>query len=181
MSEPLESIETLKKLYPFRYKTPEIDSSVYQAPGSFVLGDVVIGKYSSVWFNTVIRGDVNFIRIGEGTNIQDMSMIHVSFQSFPTIIGNFVTVGHSVLLHACRVGDHTLIGMGSCVQDGAEIGDNVLLGAGSLVTPGTKIPSGSKAFGRPAKVVGQLTEKEIAHVKWNAEHYMRLSKSYRLS
>lgn len=178
MSEPQESIETLKKLYPFRYKTPQIDKSVFLATGSQVIGDVVLGKNSSVWFNTVIRGDVNYIRIGEGTNIQDLSMIHVSFESFPTIIGNFVTVGHSVLLHACTVGNYSLIGMGSCVLDGAEIGDEVLLGAGSLVTQGTKIPSGSKAFGRPAKVVGQLTPEERAHLKWNGEHYIRLSRSY---
>ncbi len=179
MSEHHESIDNLKALYPFRYKIPQIDKSVFLAEGSQVIGDVVIGKNSSVWFNSVIRGDVNYIRIGEGTNIQDLSMVHVSFKSFPTEIGNFVTVGHSVIIHACKIGNYSLIGMGSCVQDGAEIGDFVLLGAGSLVTQGMKIPSGSKAFGRPAKVVGQISEEEKAHIKWSAEHYVRLASSYR--
>lgn len=164
--------------YPYRYSKPNIDASVYLAEGSRVLGDVTIGKESSIWFNTVVRADVNFVRIGERTNIQDLSMIHESFKASPTLIGNCVTVGHSVLLHACTIGDFALIGMGSIVLDDAEIGDFVLLGAGSLVTQGTKIPARSKAFGRPAKVVGQLTDEEIEKLKWSAAHYVRLSRSY---
>lgn len=132
-----------------------------------------------MWFNAVLRGDVNYIRVGEGTNIQDLSLVHESYQKSPTIIGSHVTVGHSVILHACRVGDLSLIGMGSTVLDDAEIGDEVLLGAGSLVTQGMKIPSGSKAFGRPAKVVGKLTEEERAFLRWSANHYVLLAKTYR--
>jgi len=121
---------------------------------------------------------VNFVKIGEKTNIQDMTLIHESYQKKPTIIGNSVTVGHSAVLHACIVGDFSLVGMGSVILDDAELGDYVLLGAGSLVTPGTKIPSRSKAFGRPAKVVGTLSEEEIKFLTASADHYVRLSRTY---
>lgn len=170
--------EALKRHFPHRFVPPKIHPSVFQAPGSRIHGDVEIGKESSVWFNAVMRGDVNYIRIGEKTNIQDLSLIHVSFEGNPAIIGNAVTVGHSVVLHACSVRDYSLIGMGSCILDGAEIGEYVMLGAGSLVTQNTKIPSGSKAFGRPAKVVATLTEEEREHLRWSAEHYVRLAKTY---
>jgi carbonic anhydrase/acetyltransferase-like protein (isoleucine patch superfamily) len=151
------------------------------APGAHVIGDVVLGKESSVWFNTVLRGDVNYIRIGERTNIQDLSLVHESYKKSPTIVGNHVTVGHSVILHACTVGDFSLVGMGSVVLDDAEIGDFVLLGAGSLVTQGAKIPSGMKAFGRPAKVVGPITDEEREFLKWSAEHYVQLARTYLFS
>jgi carbonic anhydrase/acetyltransferase-like protein (isoleucine patch superfamily) len=164
--------------YPHRYIKPKIESSVFVAPGAHVIGDVQIGKESSIWFNTVVRGDVNFVRIGERTNIQDCSLIHESYKTHPCIIGDDVTVGHSVILHACTVGNFSLIGMGSIVLDAAEIGEFVLLGAGSLVTQGTKIPSFSKAFGRPAKVVGKLTEEEIERLKFSAAHYVQLASTY---
>lgn len=169
----------LKKHFPFRYQPPKIDPSVFLAPGSHVHGDVWIGKESSIWFNCVLRGDVNYIRVGERTNIQDMSLVHVSYQANPTIIGNDVTVGHSVVLHACTIGNFALIGMGSVILDEAEIGDYVLLGAGSLVTQGTKIPPRTKAFGRPAKVVGELTDEELEHLRWSADHYVNLAKTYK--
>lgn len=178
MLSPSE-LERLKKHFPHRFTEPKIDPSVFLAPGSHVLGDVTIGKDSSVWFNTVIRADVCYVRIGEKTNIQDCSLIHESFPSTPVIIGDGVTVGHSVTLHACKIGNYSLIGMGSTILDGAEIGDFVLLGAGSLVTPGTKIPSGMKAFGRPAKVVAELTQEEKDRLKWSANHYVDLAKTYR--
>ncbi len=150
------------------------------ADGVRIYGDVTIGKESNVWFNAVMRGDVNFIRIGERTNIQELSLIHVTYEGNPAIIGSNVTVGHSVILHACTVGDFSLIGMGSTILDGAEIGDFVLLGAGSLVTGNNKIPSGMKAFGRPAKVVGPISEEERAYLKWSADHYVDLARTYRL-
>lgn len=125
-----------------------------------------------------MRADVNFIKIGEKTNIQDMTLIHESYKKNPTVIGNSVTIGHSVVLHACTIGDFSLVGMGSVIQDEAELGDFVLLGAGSLVTPGTKIPPRSKAFGRPAKVVGALTDEEIQLLTSSADHYVRLSRTY---
>ena len=181
MSEHQKEIEELKKHFPHRYTNPIVDPTVFRAPGSQVIGDVVIGKESSIWFNSVIRADVNYIRIGERTNIQDFTMVHESYKASPTIIGNSVTVGHSVLLHACTVRDFALIGMGSILLDDVEIGEFVLLGAGSLVTQGTKIPAGSKAFGRPAKVVGQLTEEEKEKLRFSADHYVRLAQTYRFA
>ncbi len=141
-------------------------------------GDTWIGKATSIWFNTVVRGDVNYIRIGDNTNIQDNSLVHVTGGGHPTIIGNNVTIGHSVIIHACTIKDFSLIGMGSILLDGAEIGEYVLLGAGSLVTQNTKIPSGSKAFGRPAKVVAELTEEEREMIRASADRYVALAKTY---
>jgi carbonic anhydrase/acetyltransferase-like protein (isoleucine patch superfamily) len=170
--------EALQSKYPHRYKDPKIHSSAIILPGVQIHGDVEIGKESSVWFNSVIRGDVNYIRIGDRTNIQDLSLIHVSYKALPTIIGNDVTVGHSVVLHACTVKDFALIGMGSVILDGAEIGEYCLIGAGSLITQGTKIPAGTKAFGRPAKVVGELTQEEREKLEFSARHYVNLAKAY---
>ncbi|MBY0369124.1 gamma carbonic anhydrase family protein [bacterium] len=167
-----------KKDYPHRFATPKIHTSALVFPGAQVWGDVHIGAEASIWFNSVVRGDVNYIRIGDRTNIQDLSMIHVSYKASPTIIGNDVTVGHSVVLHACTIKDFALIGMGSTILDDAEIGEFVLLGAGSLVTQGTKIPAGKKAFGRPAKVVGDLTDEEKERLRFSARHYVNLAKSY---
>lgn len=164
--------------FPHKKKTRQLASGVYLAPGAHVVGDVAIGEGSSLWFNTVARGDVNSIRIGCRTNIQDLCMVHVS-GNHPTVIGDDVTVGHGAILHACTIGNQVLIGMGSIVLDGAEIGDQVLLGAGSLVTPGTRIPSGKKAFGRPAKVVGDLTESEIEKIKASSTRYVLLAAEYR--
>jgi carbonic anhydrase/acetyltransferase-like protein (isoleucine patch superfamily) len=178
MSELPELTGDLKRDYPHRFEIPQIHSSAKILTGAQVYGDVHIGKESSVWFNAVVRGDVNYIRIGEATNVQDLSLIHVSYKASPTIIGNGVTIGHSVVLHACTIRDFVLVGMGSVVLDDAEIGDYVILGAGSLVTPRTKIPSGSKAFGRPAKVVGQLTQEERDKIEFNARHYVNLAKTY---
>lgn len=143
-----------------------------------IWGDVIIGRESSIWFNTVIRADVNSVRIGERTNIQDLSLVHVTHEGHDTNIGNHVTVGHSVILHACTVRDFALIGMGSIILDGAEIGEYALVGAGSLVTQNMKIPPRVKAFGRPAKVVGELSEKEIEELRFSAQHYGDLSRLY---
>lgn len=166
---------------PHLFHKPQIDASVYVASGAKILGDVVIGKESSVWFNSVIRADVNFVRIGERSNIQDLTLIHESYKASPTIIGNSVSVGHSCVLHACTIKDFCMVGMGSTILDDAELGEFVLLGAGSLVTSGTKIPAYSKAFGRPAKVVGKLTPEEIDHLKWLADHYVKLREIYQSS
>lgn len=169
----------MRREFPHRYNTPVIDPTVWIAPGAQVMGDVHLGAQTNIWFNAVIRGDVNFIRIGSRTNIQDLAMVHVSHGTFPTVIGDEVTVGHGAILHACTIQSNTLIGMGSVILDGAEIGEYVLLGAGSLVTEGAKIPSGSKAFGRPAKVVGQLSKEERAYMHESAARYVRLMQSYR--
>ncbi len=144
-----------------------------------VIGDIVIGENSSIWYNVVIRADVNSVRIGKNTNIQDNSVIHNS-DDFPTIIGDDVTVGHNAIVHACSVGNKVLIGMGAIVLDGAEIGDETIIGAGSIVTSGKKIPSGVLALGSPAKVIRELTVEEKKSLIDSAEKYVKLSKDHKV-
>ena len=152
----------------------KIDETVYIADGAKLIGNAItIGKNSSIWYNSVIRCDENeSIAIGDGTNIQDLSMMHTG-PGFSIKIGNGVTVGHMCLLHGCTIGDNTLIGMGSIVMDDAVIGSNCIIGAGSLVTGGTVIPDGHMAFGRPAKVVKELTDEQIKGNIYSAEVYIR--------
>jgi carbonic anhydrase/acetyltransferase-like protein (isoleucine patch superfamily) len=164
---------------PYQGKTPRLGNEVFIADTAMVIGDVEIGARSTVWFGAVIRGDVYYIRIGEETSIQDNSVIHVTHGQYATVIGNRVTVGHSVTLHGCTVRDRCIVGMGSTVLDQADIGERCILGAGSLVTPGTKIPPGHLALGNPAKVKRPLTEKELAWIESSADHYVELAKTYR--
>ena len=159
-------------------KLPEIGAQTFIAPTATVIGEVRIGEKSSVWFGSVIRGDVHKIEIGSYTNIQDLSMCHVSYQKAALKIGSYVTVGHSCILHGCTVGDRVLIGMGSIVMDQVEIGDDCIIGAGSLVKEKTKIPAGTLALGRPAKVIRPLTKEELDYLKKSAQHYADLSTSY---
>lgn len=159
-------------------ESPKVHPSVFLAENSVVIGDVEIGEDSSIWFGTVVRGDVNYIRIGKGTNIQDNSVVHVTHHTHPTIIGDFVTVGHRVILHGCRVGNHVLIGMGAVVMDGVEVDDFVLVGAGALLTPGKKFPSGVLVAGFPAKVVRELKEEEIELIKASARNYINYKNVY---
>jgi len=153
-------------------------------PRATVIGEVVLGGNSSVWPGAVIRGDVNSIHIGADTNIQDNSVLHVSHKTAadpvggPLVIGDRVTVGHSVILHACTIEDECLIGMGSIVLDKAVVKKHVLLGAGSLVPEGKILESGHLYLGRPAKAVRPLTAEEIAYFNYSAEHYIRLMRSY---
>lgn len=132
--------------------SPEIHESVFVAPNATVIGDVTIDEYASIWFGTVLRGDIAPIKIGKHSNIQDLSILHET-PDMPLIIEDYVTVGHKVTLHSCTIRKNALIGMDSTILDGAEIGEGAFIGAGSLVTPGTKIPPKTLAFGRPAKVV----------------------------
>ena len=159
--------------------TPKLEGDVFVADGAHVIGDVVLGEAASVWFNTVVRGDVHRIRIGPRTNVQDLSMCHVSSGTWPLTIGSDGTLGHRVVVHGCTIGDRVLVGMGSVVLDGAVIGDDVLLGAGSLVTPGTRIPSGVLALGSPAKPKRDLTDEERATIVASAAHYVRIANTYR--
>ncbi|MGD6781543.1 gamma carbonic anhydrase family protein [Sutcliffiella horikoshii] len=145
------------KIYPYLDKNPQIDETAYLADFSVITGDVTIGKESSIWFHTVIRGDVAPTIIGDRVNIQDQSLLHQS-PNKPLIIEDDVTVGHQCTLHSAFVRKNALIGMGSIILDGAEIGEGAFIGAGSLVPPGKRIPPNSLAFGRPAKVVRELTE-----------------------
>ncbi len=143
-----------------------------------VVGDVVMGEACSAWFHAVIRGDVNYIRIGDRTNVQDLCMLHVTHDTHPLIIGNDVTVGHHVVLHGCTIKDRVLVGMGAIIMDGAEIGEDSIVGAGALVTEGTIVPPQSLIFGSPAKVKRPVSEKELAWIKESAENYVRYARTY---
>ena len=155
----------------FLRKQPKLGKQVYIASTGVVVGDVTLGAHSSVWYHAVLRGDINRIVVGHHTNIQDNAVLHLA-DDYPCILGNWVTVGHSAIVHACKVGDETLIGMGAVILDGAVIGKQSLIGAKALVTQGMKIPPGSLVLGAPAKVVRKLTPKERASLKRWAQKYV---------
>lgn len=157
--------------------SPEIDGSVFVAPNATIIGRVKIGKESSIWYNAVIRGDIESVTIGERSNIQDFCMVHVP-DFIGVEVGDDVTVGHRVTVHGCKIGNNCLIGMGAIIMDNAEIGDNCIIGAGSLVTQGTNIPSGSMAFGSPAKVKREVSKEEIEYIAKSAGHYYEYSRTY---
>ncbi|MBI1820711.1 MAG: gamma carbonic anhydrase family protein [Nitrospirae bacterium] len=165
-------------IIPYQGICPIVPSSVFIAPGAVIIGDVEIGESSSVWFNTVVRGDVHFIRIGSNTNIQDLSMLHVTRKTHPLKIGNNVTVGHRVILHGCTIGNLCLIGMGAVVMDGAVVEDGAFIGAGSLVSEGSVIPAGMLAFGVPAKPKRPLTPEEKAFLTLSAKNYVEDARTY---
>lgn len=152
---------------------PRIDPSVFVAEGAVVIGDVAIGPGSSIWYQSVLRGDVMHIRIGRDTNIQDGCVLHVHQKTLPCFVGDEVTVGHGVILHACTVKDRCLVGVGATVLDEAVIGEESIVAAGSLVTPGTVIPPRTLAMGRPAKVLRDLTAKDLAWIRESAANYVR--------
>src|SRR6266446_10052864 len=162
--------DVLKQLEAFLLKEPTFGRGVYVAQGAIVVGDVTIGDYSSVWHNAVLRGDINRIVVGHHTNIQDNAVLHLA-DEYPCVVGNYVTVGHCAIVHACTVGDEVLIGMGATILDGAVIGDRSLIGANALVTQKTEIPAGSLVLGSPAKVVRALTDEEREQLRVSAEKY----------
>ena len=156
----------------FLRKTPKLGKGVYIARGAVVLGDVTLGDRSSVWYNAVVRGDINRIVVGKGSNIQDNAVLHLA-DDFPCLVGDYVTVGHSAVVHACTVGDEVLVGMGAVILDGAIVGAQSIIGAKALVTQGTKIPPGSLVLGAPARVVRPLTAKERRGLKAWAVKYVQ--------
>ena len=158
---------------------PKIHETAFVAPSADLIGDVEVGNQSSVWFQCVVRGDVHRIRIGERTNIQDQSVLHVTRQKSPLTIGDDVTVGHRAVLHGCTVGNRVLIGMGSIVMDDAVIGDDCVIAAGSVVTKGMLIPGGVLVMGVPAKVMRPVTEAEMAFLLQSAKNYVGDSTAYR--
>jgi carbonic anhydrase/acetyltransferase-like protein (isoleucine patch superfamily) len=164
----------------FTYKgiTPKIAADVYIAPGAQVIGDVQIGSGSSLWPNAVVRGDMARITIGQQTNIQDNATLHVD-SGHPLTIGDSVTIGHNAILHGCTIMDHALIGMGAIVLDGANVGEFALIGAGALVPPGKVIPPRSLAVGSPAKVIRELSDDELNHLKRSATVYAEKAQVYR--
>lgn len=157
---------------------PKLGKGVYISENAFVIGDVELGDDVSIWFGSVIRGDVNYIRIGDRTNIQDNSVIHVTHDTNPTIIGHDVTVGHRVILHGCVIKNFVLVGMGAIIMDGAIIEDFVLVGAGALITPNKHIPSGVLVAGVPAKIIRDLKQDEINHIKQSAKNYIDYKNNY---
>lgn len=171
-------------LQPYQNVMPVIGDRVYIHPSASVIGDVTLGDDVSIWPGTVIRGDVNRITIGAGSNIQDLSVLHVSHKSSwdpggaPLVIGQYVTVGHKVILHGCTLGDECLIGMGSIVMDKVIVEPQVLVGAGSLVPEGKVLESGYLYLGSPVRRVRALTEGELAHFAYSAQHYLRLKEHY---
>lgn len=158
---------------------PKIDNSAFIEESAQVIGDVEIGKDSSVWFNAVVRGDVNFIRIAERTNIQDGCVLHVTKGTHPLVLGNDITVGHAVTLHGCTIKDRCLIGMGAIVLDGAEVGEDSIIGAGALVKEGMKVEAGTLVVGVPARVVRKLNEEEKTRIKKSAVNYINYSADYK--
>ncbi len=164
---------------PFGDRRPAIDPTAYVAEAAVVIGDVVIGSESSVWFHAVVRGDVHHVRIGARSNVQDNATIHVVSGRFATILGDGVTVGHNAVLHGCTVEDGALVGMGAIVLDGAIVGAASLVGAGALVTPGTAIPPRSLVLGSPARRVREVSDAELARLRTSAANYVALARRYR--
>ena len=162
---------------PFLLRQPAIHPTAFIAPNATLLGDVTVGEDASIWYNSVLRGDINRIVVGRGSNVQDGSVLHLSAE-YSCLIGDYVTVGHMAMLHACTIGDECLIGMGAIILDGAEIGARSIVGAGALVTQGKIIPPGSMVLGSPAKVVRELTAEEQAGLRGWAERYVKLIPHY---
>lgn len=162
----------------FNGTSPKIHETAFVTDDAIVIGDVEIGEDSSVWFGSIVRGDVNYIRIGARTNIQDATVIHVSSKTHPTILGDEITVGHRVTLHGCTVGNGCLIGIGAILMDGVEVGEQSLVGAGTLLTPGTIIPPRSLVIGSPGRVKRALAEDEIAFLDRSWRNYTKLKKEY---
>ena len=155
----------------FLRRQPKLGKSVFIAQTATVIGDVTLGAHSSVWYGAVLRGDINRIVVGHHSNVQDNAVLHLA-DDFPCVLGNWTTVGHGAIVHACQVGDEVLVGMGAVILDGAVIGRQSIIGAKALVTQHTKIPPGSLVLGAPAKVVRKLTKKERAGLKWWAQKYV---------
>ena len=162
----------------FKNLTPVVDPSAYIDESAQVIGDVVIGAESSVWMNVVIRGDVNHIRVGRRTNIQDLTMVHVMREAHPTVIGDEVTIGHAAVLHGATIEDRVLIGMAAVLLNGVHVGHDSVVAAGTLLAEGTRIPPRSLVMGRPGKVRRELTDEEVAEIRGYADNYVRYRLDY---
>ncbi len=159
---------------------PQLHESVFVAEGAKIVGDVIIGRDSSVWFNAVVRGDVNYIRIGERTNVQDGSVLHNTYQKYPLIIGDDVTIGHGAVIHGCRLNNNVLIGMGAILLDDCEIKSNSFIAAGTLIKEHFVVPEGVLVAGSPGKIIRDLTEKEIAKIKQSSDNYLMYVRNYKI-
>jgi carbonic anhydrase/acetyltransferase-like protein (isoleucine patch superfamily) len=163
-----------------KYKNimPEISKGVYVAPGAWIIGNVKIEEEASIWFNTVLRGDVNYIKVGKKTNIQDNCVVHVETDGCSTIIGDEVTIGHNAVIHACTIEDRCLIGMGATLLDGSFIGEGSIVGANTLISKGKKYPKRSLILGSPGKVIREVTDEEYEMILISASRYVALAGSY---
>ncbi|PCJ99805.1 MAG: gamma carbonic anhydrase family protein [Zetaproteobacteria bacterium] len=166
-------------ILPYKGITPNIHESAFIAPSASIIGDVQIGEGSNIWYNCTVRGDVNDIKIGARTNIQDGTVIHVTTDFQGTYVGDDVTVGHLAILHACRIENFGFVGMQACVMDGAVVESYGMLAAGALLTPNKRVPSGQLWAGSPAKYMRDLTDKERAYIKWSAPHYVDLGQEHK--
>ncbi|MDP7142052.1 MAG: gamma carbonic anhydrase family protein [Alphaproteobacteria bacterium] len=168
----------MTNIYPYNNIWPKLDQSVFVAPDAFISGDVEMGKGSSVWPFCSLRGDEKEIRIGEYTNIQDNTVVHVTGTLQGTYIGDHVTIGHGCIIHACTIGNLCLIGMGAIILDGATVEDKAMVAAGATVTPGKTVPSGELWAGSPAKFMRKLTDKDMEYLEYSAQNYVNRSKEY---
>ena len=165
-------------IIPYKSVAPKIDPSVFLAPSATVVGDVEIGEGASIWFNAVVRGDFQPLRIGKNTNVQDNAVIHV-MANVPTEIGDDVTIGHNAIIHARKIGNNCLVGMGSIILGYTESGDNVVIGAGTMITQHKKIPSNSLVYGNPAQIIRALREDEIEALHDSALDYRKVAENYK--
>ena len=162
----------------FKGSFPKVDTSAYVDESAQVIGQVEIGAESSVWMNVVLRGDVNHIRIGKRTNIQDLTLLHGMTGTHPTVLGDEVTVGHSAIIHGATVEDRVLVGMGALLLNGVHVERDCVIAAGTLLTEGTRIPARSLVMGRPGKVKRPLTDEEVAEIRWYSEAYVNYRLDY---
>ncbi len=162
----------------YRNVLPQIGNDVFIAPGAGVIGDVIIGERSSIWFNTVVRGDVNYIRIGSHTSVQDNSTLHVTAPRFPLLIGDRVVIGHKALVHGCVIEDESLIGMGAIILDGCKIGGGSIVAAGALLPPGFEVPPGSLVMGAPAKIRRKVDDSDQELIRRSWSHYSEMAFEY---
>lgn len=165
-------------IHPYRGVVPRIHPTAFVETSAQVIGDVELGEDSSVWFCSVLRGDVNAIRIGRGTNVQDGTIIHVNHASYPAVLEEFVTVGHAARLHGCHIASRCLIGIGAIVLDGVEVGEESVIAAGAVVAPGTKIPPRSMVMGAPARVRRPVGERDLELIHRSALNYVALKNDY---
>jgi carbonic anhydrase/acetyltransferase-like protein (isoleucine patch superfamily) len=164
---------------PYQGKAPRLADGVWLADDAVVVGDVELGAFASLWYGVVVRGDVNLVRIGARTNVQDLTVVHVTSDTFPTRVGEDVTVGHRVVLHGCTVGDRVLVGIGAIVLDGAVIGEEAMIGAGALVPPGMVVPPRTLVLGTPARPKRALTDAEVAGLSASAARYVEYASRHR--
>lgn len=168
-------------ILPYNGKTPKIAESAFIAPGAVIIGDVEIGEETNIWYNVVIRGDVNTVRIGKRTNIQDGTVCHVTYKTGPLSIGDEVTIGHNAIIHACTLENRSFVGMGATVMDGAVVQTEAMLAAGALLSPKKQVSTHELWSGVPAKLMRAMTEDEVSYMPWSAEHYVKLGQAHKTS